>query len=142
MAKTAENKPEVKPRKKFDLRKYVPPAFLLMLVISFSMWCLTKLSHEGYTAEVPVKVNIDGNQFRVECTAKGSGYRLLVRRTIRKSKVVLRFNDVDTTPSVINPGKYVVSPSSLQKAISERNSDIQILSIGDIPEITYNGTMR
>lgn len=134
--------PEIKPRKKFDIRRYVPPVFLLMLAISFMMWYLTKLSHDGYTAEVPVRVNIDGNEFRVECVAKGSGYSLLAHRTVRKSKITLRFNEVDTTPSVINPGKYVVSPNSLQKAISEKNSDIQIISIGDIPEITYNGTMR
>ena len=141
MTKMARKASEKEPKKKFNIKKYVSPVFLAMVAISFVMWYLTKLSHD-YTADVPVKVNIDGNQFKVTCVAKGAGYRLVTRRTINKSKVTLRFNEVDTTPSVINPGKYVISPSSLQTAISERNSDIQIISVGDIPEITYNGAMR
>ena len=135
-----EKKAVAGPKKKFNLKQYASPLFLAMLLISFSMWYLTKLSHD-YTAEVPVKMNIDGNQFRVTCVAHGSGYRLLSYRVFRKMKLNLGFSEVATTPSVINPGYYVVSPSSLQQVISLANSDLQIISIGDIPEITYNGRL-
>lgn len=125
-------------KKKFNIRKYVSPVFLALLALSFLMWFLTKLSYT-YTAEVPVDVDIDGNKFRVTCIAEGVGYRILGHRTFNKSHVTLRFRDVHTTPSVISDGHYVVDPYSLQNAISVRNSDIKIISIGDIPDITYNG---
>lgn len=130
----------VKQKKKFSIKRYVSPVFILMLLISCTMWYLTKLNHD-YTAEIPVKVNIDGNRFRVNCLATGSGYRLLSHRVFNKSKLNLRFSEVSTTPSVINPGYYVVSPSSLQSSISRSNNDIKIEAVGDIPEITYNGNL-
>ena len=111
-----------------------------MLLVSTMMWYLTKLNQD-YTAEIPVLVDIDGNKFKVTCVATGSGYSLLSRRVFNKSKINMRFSEVSTTPSVINPGYYVVSPSSLQTAISLSNSGIKIESIGDIPEITYNGRL-
>lgn len=102
------------------------------------MWCMTKLGY-SYTAEIPVFVDVDGNKFKVTCVAEGVGYNLFAHRTYRKSRVVLKFSDVDTTPSMVNPGKYVVSPNSLQTAISRRVNDVKINVVRDIPEITFNG---
>lgn len=125
-------------RKKFEIKKYVSPIFLVMLAISFAMWYLTKLSANYTDVEVPVIVDVDGNKFRVTCIAEGPGYRLMAHRSFGKSRVNLRFEEVDTTPSVVNPGRYVISPSSLQRAISLRNTDIKIVGISDIPEIKRN----
>lgn len=134
----AEKKNDTKKRKKFSLKRYFSPAFLLILAISFSMWYLTKLN-DDYTAEIPVLVNIGGNEFKVTCVATASGHKLLARRVFSRSKLDIPFNGIATTPSVLNPGRYVISPSSLQTAISLANNDIKIISIGDIPEITYKG---
>lgn len=109
-----------------------------MLLLSFSMWYLTKLSYT-YTAQVPVWVDIDGNKFKLTCIVEAPGYRILAHRTFGQSKLNLKFSDVQTTPSVLNEGLYVVNPLSLSSAISLHNSDIRLISVGDIPEITYNG---
>ncbi len=133
-----DKKNDIEHKKKFNLRRFISPVFLVMLFISFSMWYLTKLNDE-YTAGIPVTVNIGGNEFRVECMATASGRQLLRYRVFQRSRVELGFEDVETTPSVLNTGYYVISPSSLQSAISQANNNIRIVSVGDIPEITYKG---
>lgn len=122
---------------KFNYKKYFSPIFLLMLLLSFGMWYLTKLSYT-YTAEVPVWVDIDGNKFKLECVVEAPGYRIIAHRTFGKSKLNLKFTDVQTTPSVLNDSYYVVNPLSLSSIISLNNSDIRLVSIGDIPEIKSN----
>ena len=47
----------------------------------------------------------------------------------------LRWSDLDVSPSAIREGWVVISPYSLQNAISSRNTDIKILSVGPVPEI-------
>ena len=105
-----------------------------MLVISFIIWYLIKLGY-NYTAEVQLPVDIDGNQFRVECIAEGSGYRIIAHRYFRRGDVRIPFRDIQATPSVINTGNFVVNPHSLQNAISARIGDLRIVSVGEIPEI-------
>ncbi len=133
-----KNKHDTGQKKKFGLRRFVSPAFLVMLFISFSMWYLTKLDSD-YTAEIPVTVNVGGNEFRTRCMVTAPGRQMLSYRVFRRSRVDLDFEDVETTPSVLNPGHYVISPNSLQTAISLANNNIRIVSIGEIPEITYKG---
>lgn len=130
---TAKNRDKNKKRRPY-LRKYISPAFLVVLIISFTMWYLTKLSHD-YTAEIPVKVEVEGNRFKVVCVAHGSGYRILSHRVFPKSDVSVKFNDLNTVPSTERPGYYVISPASLQQAISLSNNDLTIIAVRDIPEI-------
>ena len=134
----ADKKSDIKQKKKLGFRRLVSPAFLVILFISFSMWYLAKLNGD-YTAEIPVSVSIGGNELKVTCVASASGRQLLSLRVFRRSRVELDFDDVETTPSMLNPGCYVISPSSLQNAISVANNNIRIISISDIPEITYKG---
>lgn len=134
----ADSKDDANQKKKFSLRWFVSPVFLVMLVVSVSMWYLSKLNGD-YTAEIPVMVNIGGNEFKVTCVATASGHQLLSYRLFKRSEIDLTFSDVTTTPSVTNPGYFVIEPSSLQTAISLANNNLRIVSIGDIPEITYNG---
>lgn len=133
-----KNKKTRKNGKSGAIRKIVSPAFLVVLLISFSMWFLTKLSHD-YTAEIPVRVEIDGTRFKVTCTARGSGYRLMSHRIFRQSKLSLRPNDIALAPSLSQPGYYVISPNSLLHAVNMAKSDIEIIAVGDIPEIRFNG---
>ena len=116
------------------VRRYVSPVFLTMLFVSFLAWYLIKLGHT-YTAEIPVTVDVAGNRFVVECVAEGRGYRLVAHRWFPRYPVVLGLKDVQTTPSAVNEGMYEINPLSLQSAISIRNEDVRIISIGEIPEI-------
>lgn len=115
-------------------RKYVSPAFLVMLLISMIIWYLTKLSYT-YTAQVPVSLDVGGNKFKVTCIAEGTGYRILSHRLFRKHDINLSFRDVQATPSVVNDGYFVIGSYSLQNAISAQISDLKIISVGGIPEI-------
>lgn len=116
------------------LRKFVSVPFLLMLVLSFTLWYAIKLGYT-YQAEIPVVVNVDGYVFEVNCMVEGQGTRLFARRHYRGKPLELNWDDLDVSPSAINPGWAVISPYSLQNAISSRNTDIKILSVGPIPEI-------
>ena len=124
---------------KFDrLRKffgsYRSPVFLALLFASFVLWYISKLDYD-YTTEMPVTVRIDGKKFRVECVVKGKGHRLFAHKFYMSNRVDLKWDDVEISPSSVNPQAVVISPYSLQEAISARNSDIVILSIGPVPEI-------
>ncbi|MCC8020294.1 MAG: hypothetical protein LIO85_11065 [Rikenellaceae bacterium] len=120
---------------KGELRKLISPVFVLLLLLSTCMWYLTKLSYT-YQSQIPFTVEVEGNRFRVECLAEGTGYRLFAHKYFKANSIHLNIRDIQTTPSVINNGSYVINPYSLQNAISIRTSDLRIISVGDLPEIT------
>ena len=117
-----------------ELKKYVSPVFVAMLLLSAFMWYMIKLGHT-YTADVPVEIEVAGNHFRVECVAEADGYKLLARRTYRKTSVALQLGDIQVSPSMVNDGNYIINAHSLQNAISVRVGDMRIVSVGEIPEI-------
>lgn len=122
-------------------RQYVSPVFLLLLLLSTVLWYITKLSYT-YTAEIPVSVRIGNNHFRVRCVAEGTGSRLFAHRFFLHKDLVLDVDDVQLTPLLRDKGAYVINPFSLQNAISARNGDIHIISVGELPEITLSDDER
>ncbi len=116
---------------KILLRKYSSPVFLMLLFSSFILWYVTKLSYT-YTTEMPVRVSINGEEFDVPCVVEGAGYRLFAHRYYVSNRVVLRPTDVEMRPSD-SVGFAVITPASLQNAISVRKADIKIVSVGAIP---------
>lgn len=121
-------------RIKSTFDKYVSPVFIMLVLLSFVIWYLTKLSYT-YQSQVPMYIDIEGNKFRVECLAEGTGYKLFSYKVFRHKVITLKPRDIQTTPSVLNNGNYVITPHSLQNAISIRTSDLRIISVGDLPEI-------
>lgn len=117
-----------------QLRKFISVPFLVALFLSFAMWYAIKLSYT-YKTEIPVHVNVDGHEFEINCIVEGQGTRLFARRYYNGEGMELNWSDLDVSPSAINPGWVVISPYSLQNAISARNTDIKIISVGPIPEI-------
>lgn len=117
-------------------RKYVSPVFLVMLLLSLMLWYLTKLGHT-YTAKVPMTVELSGTKFKIECLAEGTGYRIVAHRFLRGKVISLDFGEVQTTPSVVSEGSYIINPYSLQNAISLRTKELRIISVGDLPEIKF-----
>ena len=116
------------------LRKYISPAFVVMLVMSFFLWYMIKLGYT-YTAEMPVNINIAGHEVKGTVVVEGVGYRLASYRFSNRKNISLDWGDVEVTPSSTDPQAVVISPFSLQNIISMRNPDIRVVSMGVIPEV-------
>ena len=52
------------------MHRYVSPVFLALLMASFILWYIAKLSYI-YTTEQKVRVDVDGQVFDVTCTVEG-----------------------------------------------------------------------
>ena len=118
------------------LRRYISPVFLALLVASFILWYIAKLSYT-YTTEQVVRLSVDGEQFEVACVVEGVGtnlfgYRVYMNKTLRIPLSELRYK---RSREEGHEGKIIINPQSLQSAISVRISDIKIISIGAVPEI-------
>lgn len=118
------------------LRRYISPVFLALLVASFILWYITKLSYT-YTTEQTVHLNVDGRQFEVACVVEGMGtnlfgYRVYMGKILRIPLSELKYK---RSREEGHEDKLVLDPQSLQSAISLRISDIKIISIGAVPEI-------
>ena len=57
------------------MRRYVSPVFLALLVASFILWYIAKLSYT-YTTEQTVRVSVEGQPFEVTCVVEGIGTNL------------------------------------------------------------------
>ena len=116
------------------LRNSVSPVFVLLLFASFVLWYITKLDY-NYTTDIPVRVNLDGYKFKVECTAEGRGSELVAHRFHMVDKTKLTFTRVLHAPMANDSCEIVLSPSSLMNAIATTYPDIRIISIGIVPNI-------
>ncbi len=62
------------------MHRYVSPVFLALLVASFILWYIAKLSYI-YTTEQVVRVSVDGSRFDVTCVVEGVGTNLFGYRS-------------------------------------------------------------
>ncbi|WP_418982974.1 hypothetical protein [Alistipes sp.] len=118
------------------MHRYVSPVFLALLIASFILWYIAKLSYT-YTTEQTVRVNVDGEPFEVTCVVEGVGtnlfgYRVYMNKTLRIPLAELKYK---RSHEEGHEGKLIIDPQSLQSAISVRFSDIKVISIGTVPEI-------
>lgn len=118
-------------------KRYITPAFLAILFASFFLWYITKLSYT-YTTEMPFSINVDGEKFRVECLVEATGQRIIAHRYFSKRTLNLRSSDLQMISSPDHEGEYIITPLSLQNAISLRYGDIKIVSVGEIPPLELN----
>ncbi|HJC26154.1 MAG TPA: hypothetical protein H9760_00775 [Candidatus Alistipes stercoravium] len=118
------------------LRRYVSPIFLALLVASFILWYLAKLSYT-YTTEQTIRLSIDGQPVEISCVVEGLGTNLFGYRVYMNKTLRIPLAELQTTPSEEegHEGKLVIDPQSLQHAISVRFSDIKVISVNSIPEI-------
>lgn len=120
------------------LRRYVSPVFLALLVAAFVLWYIAKLSY-AYTTEQVVHVDVDGEKFKVTCVVEGVGtnlfgYRVYMNKRLRIPLAELKYK---RSCEEGHEEMLVLNPQSLQNAISVRFSDIKVVSIGAVPEISY-----
>lgn len=118
------------------LRQYISPIFLALLVASFILWYIAKLSYT-YTTEQTIRLNVDGEEFRVTCVVEGVGtnlfgYKAYMNKTLRIPLAELKYK---VSREEGHEGRLILDPQSLQSAISVRFSDIKVISIGAVPEI-------
>ena len=120
------------------MHRYVSPVFLALLVASFILWYIAKLSYT-YTTGQTVRVDVDGQVFDVACTVEGVGtnlfgYQVYMIKTLRIPLTELKYK---RSREEGHEGKIIIDPQSLQNAISKKFSDIKITSIDAVPEINY-----
>lgn len=118
------------------LHRYVSPIFLVMLVASFILWYIAKLSYT-YTTEYTVSINTDGEKYKVACIFEGIGTNLVSYHTSLGKSVKIPLSELKYKKSREegHEGMLVIDPQSLQHAIAVRFSDVKVSSIGAIPEI-------
>ena len=71
------------------MRRYVSPVFLALLVASFILWYLAKLTYM-YTTEQTIRLSIDGQPVEITCVVEGVGtnlfgYRVYMNKMLRIS---------------------------------------------------------
>lgn len=108
--------------------------FLGMLLLSFIMWYIIKLGG-SYTATVPFDVIIGDSEIRIEAVVSGKGDRIFAYRYYRRKPLVVERSELEISPSVVDSATYVITPYSLQNAISRHITELQIMSLGPIPEV-------
>lgn len=118
------------------MHRYVSPVFLALLVASFILWYIAKLSYT-YTTDQRVRLDVDGERFEVTCVVEGVGtnlfgYRVYSDKVLHVPLAELRYT---VSREEGHEGKLILDPQSLQNFISLKFSDIKVIAIRSIPEI-------
>lgn len=119
------------------LCKRITPAFLITLAMAFIFWYSGKLGYT-YTTEIPVSVEIEGQRVRTFCMVEGTGHNILSARYFKRRTVKLQRFDVDLMLVDGASNTYEISPTSLQNALSVRNSSLKIISVSRMPFIVLD----
>ncbi len=130
------------------LRNYIPPVFLAMLAVSFTLWYISKLNYT-YTTDFNIKVKVNGERLVVPCVVEGKGTTLFGYGFYASRRATIPLEelnyDIIEEPAMAEEGavadslakeyKVRISPLSMQDAISVRFSDLKIVSVGDFDDI-------
>ena len=125
------------------LRNYISPVFVAMLVISFSLWYISKLNYT-YTTDFNIKVKVNGERVVVPCVVEGKGSNLVGYGFYASRRVNIPLSElnydivevpVDDEGMLSYEMKVRISPLSMQDALSIRLSNLKIVSIGDFNDI-------
>lgn len=125
------------------LRNYISPVFVAMLVISFSLWYISKLNYT-YTTDFNIKVKVNGERVVVPCVVEGKGSNLVGYGFYASRRVNIPLSElnydivevpIDDEGMLSYEMKVRISPLSMQDALSIRFSNLKIVSIGDFNDI-------
>ena len=142
------------------IRAYISPIFLALLAVSFTLWYISKLSHP-YTTDFNIKVTIDDERIEVPCVVEGKGstlfgYSFYASRRVSIPLSELKYKVVEVPASEVESAdgktpaddaaetpakpqmvrKARITPESMLKALSVRFSDVKIVSMGAIDDIS------
>lgn len=114
---------------KVVLRRLSNPVFLVLLLLSFVLWYVVKLSYT-YTTYINIPVYVDDVRYNVRTNVEGNGYQILLQNIApRRNSVELSSEDLDLTPSALYPDMYEVPPLVLQNQISSKITELKIISV-------------
>lgn len=118
------------------LHRTVSPVFLALLVASFILWYIAKLSYT-YTTDQTVHLNVDGVPFEVTCVVEGVGTNLFGYRVYMDKTLYIPLSELKYKLSTEegHENKILLDVQSLQNAISLKFSDIKVVAIRSVPEI-------
>lgn len=127
------------------LRNYISPVFVALLVISFSLWYISKLNYT-YTTDFNIKVKVNGERIIVPCVVEGKGSNLIGYGFYSSRRVSIPLSELnydivevevedEGTNTINHEMKVRISPISMQDALSIRFSNIKIVSVGDFNDI-------
>ena len=123
-------------------KKSISPVFIVMFVAAFIMWYITKLNY-SYTTDYNVRLNIGGEKLEVPCVIEGKGTNLLGYRVHMHKEIKIPLTDLKySISSELNEeagevvDSIIIEPHSIQSAISVRFSDIKVISVGDVPQLS------
>ena len=127
------------------LRNYISPVFVALLVISFSLWYISKLNYT-YTTDFKIKVKVNGERIIVPCVVEGKGSNLIGYGFYSSRRVSIPLSELnydivevevedEGTNTINHEMKVRISPISMQDALSIRFSNIKIVSVGDFNDI-------
>ncbi len=111
--------------------------FLVFLTISAILWYITKLSYV-YQTEIPVKVSVAGNIITARTLVEGSGYKILAYRHFFNKPVEIPLGELELSPVSDIAGEFTIDPSSMQRALAHRKSDIKVVSVGNLPQVVLH----
>ncbi|MBE6188610.1 MAG: hypothetical protein IJW88_07450 [Alistipes sp.] len=123
-------------------KKYISPVFISLFVASFTLWYIAKLNY-NYTTDLDVKIRIGDQRFEVPCVVEGKGTNLF-GYVISTNRLNIPLSELEYTVmrEVTQIGaaptdrvRIHLQSESLKNAISVRLSDINIRSIGAVPDI-------
>ena len=123
-----------------ELRGYISPTYITMLIAAFVLWYIAKLG-DTYTTEHEVAVIVDGEHIDVDCVIRGKGTNLIGYTLFSQSdefeipSTELTF-DMD---SVDESGQRMhhIATISMQQALAARMTGVEIVSVGAMPSIPY-----
>ncbi len=109
------------------LRKWVSPTFVMMLVASFVLWYIAKLSY-SYTTELDINVEIERQKVEVKCVVEGVGTNLFGYKIGGGKRAKIPISELRYNIRAVD-SLLTIEPLSLSGALSVRFSDIKIISI-------------
>lgn len=123
-----------------QVRGYISPTYVTMLVAAFVLWYIAKLG-DTYTTEHQVIVVVDGERIDVDCVIRGKGTNLIGYTLFSRSdefdipSTELTF-DMDSVDE--NGGRtHHIATISMQQALAARMTGVEIVSVGALPSIPY-----
>lgn len=117
------------------LRRCISPVFVTLFFAAFVLWYITKLGYD-YTTDYQVAVTVEGKTVDVDCKIHGKGLDLFNLKVLSHKPTFdiplseLRFEQVEW-------GSIRIDPASLQRALTSRIANIDLVSVGAVPSIEY-----
>ncbi len=115
------------------LRQALSRTFLVCLLCSAVLWYAGRLNSE-YDTEIPLNIRIDGQKYRLTATVTGRGSTILAQRLSLKRRLSFTLDELSPRPSRQNLGALTIAPTSLQRAINSKITDLTVVQVIDAPE--------